>query len=56
MAGDGEVLCRTQTGTKLGAVNTAKGIPTVTRHPLPPTSGIYGAFQWDRDISKGWPL
>ena len=34
VAGDGKVLWRTYTGTKLETVDTAKGIPTVTRLPL----------------------
>jgi hypothetical protein len=33
-AGDGKVLWRTYTGTKLETVDTAKAIPTVTRHSL----------------------
>jgi len=34
VAGDGEVLWRTYTGTKLETADTAKGIPKVTRHSL----------------------
>jgi hypothetical protein len=34
VAGDGEVLWRTYTGTKLETADTAKGIPNVTRHSL----------------------
>ena len=34
MAGDGEVLWRTYTGTKLETADTAKAIPNVTRHSL----------------------
>jgi hypothetical protein len=34
VAGDGEVLWRTYTGTKLETADTAKGTPNVTRHSL----------------------